>query len=336
MVVIGALLGLALAQGSPLLDRPLPALELAHPLQGRGWSPADLRGRVVVLEIFQLGCPSCWSNALPAAQALADRHARDDRVAVVAIATAFEKERYPWMADESKIRRELESKGYTFPVMRDRDERSVRICGLADRYGTPMALVLDGEGVVRWHGFDSTAESAAEIGKTVERLLESLWVEAIPDLPREFSTYAKGDYPKSLALARRILADEDADAARRALAETVVKNLEAGAARMVNESRLAREQGYPTRARTRLEQVTKLFAGLPPAVEAAAGLLALKKDAAFARELAVEKSLLAALEALERPNASRGAVRDQLEALAERCVGSPVAPRVERALSWLR
>ena len=46
---------LALAQPGPLVDKPLPPLDLSHALQGDEWTPASLRGSIVVLDIFQLG-----------------------------------------------------------------------------------------------------------------------------------------------------------------------------------------------------------------------------------------------------------------------------------------
>ena len=44
-----------LAQPSPLVGKPLPELELSHPLQGDAWSPGKLLGSVIVLDVFQLG-----------------------------------------------------------------------------------------------------------------------------------------------------------------------------------------------------------------------------------------------------------------------------------------
>ena len=57
---------------------------LARPLHTSQWfnSPplqlADLRGRVVVLEVFQMLCPGCVSHALPQALEIAQTFARDD------------------------------------------------------------------------------------------------------------------------------------------------------------------------------------------------------------------------------------------------------------------
>jgi hypothetical protein len=45
----------ALAAGGPLVGKPLPGLSLSHPLQGAAWSTEDMKGMVVVLDVFQLG-----------------------------------------------------------------------------------------------------------------------------------------------------------------------------------------------------------------------------------------------------------------------------------------
>ncbi|HQW81829.1 MAG: redoxin domain-containing protein [Rhodanobacteraceae bacterium] len=68
---------------------------LARPLHTSQWfnSPplqlADLRGRVVVLEVFQMLCPGCVSHALPQALEIAQTFARDD-VAVIGLHSVFE------------------------------------------------------------------------------------------------------------------------------------------------------------------------------------------------------------------------------------------------------
>ena len=47
--------GPGFAEDGPLVGKPLPALELSHSLQGEAWSPNDLEGTVVLLDVFQLG-----------------------------------------------------------------------------------------------------------------------------------------------------------------------------------------------------------------------------------------------------------------------------------------
>ncbi len=240
------------------------------------------------------------------------------------------------MADEEKIRQELASKRFTFSVMRDKDEQSVKTCGLNGSYGTPMTLVLDADGIVRWHGFNASAETAAAVEKQIDLLLQSFWVALVPDLPKELEAYAKGDYAKAHSAAKKILSDSKSAEVLRTAAETVEKNLEAGVKRLVDDGARSREQGYPARARTRLETVGKLFAGVPAGDEASAKLAALRADAAFARELNAEKTLENALEGLRRPKANRDAIRRNLENLAKANAESPVLPRIDQALATLK
>ncbi|KAF0244486.1 MAG: hypothetical protein FD180_2447 [Planctomycetota bacterium] len=45
----------AFADDGPLVGKPLPGIAISHPLQGEAWMPADLKGQIVVLDLFQLG-----------------------------------------------------------------------------------------------------------------------------------------------------------------------------------------------------------------------------------------------------------------------------------------
>jgi alkyl hydroperoxide reductase subunit AhpC len=332
-----ALATLAPADESPLLGKPLPRLELSYSLQGQPWSTQRLRGRVVVIEFFQLGCAACWSNSLPAAQKMLETYAKDDRVAVVAIATAFEKEKSPWIADEERIRAQLASKRFTFPVMRDKNEQSIRNCGfVGGSYGTPMTLVVDAMGVVRWHALNPSMASAAEVEAAVAEVLQSFWVEKIAELPAELDAYAKGDYPKAHAAAQKILADAKADPKLRDAATLVEKNLAAGVTRLVEQSAQERKDGYPGRTRARLEDAVKLFPGIPGASDAADRLSKLRADPGFTKELSAEKALENALESMTRPHASRDRIRKALEEASKNAAGTPLESRIEQAIASLR
>ena len=50
-----ALAAPSLADDGPLVGKPLPAIVISHPLQGDAWTPAELKGQIVVLDLFQLG-----------------------------------------------------------------------------------------------------------------------------------------------------------------------------------------------------------------------------------------------------------------------------------------
>ena len=151
--------------------RPLPPLPLAHSLQGPSWSASDARGKVTVLEIWQVGCPGCMSHSMPSAQRLYERYADDPRVHVQTIATALHKDKRPDIAEDTTIRGTLRSNGWTVPTMRDAHDDICDRIPVGEYAGTPTALVIDEQGVIRWHGFHSSDEATAALHAMVERLL---------------------------------------------------------------------------------------------------------------------------------------------------------------------
>ncbi|MEZ6196125.1 MAG: TlpA disulfide reductase family protein [Planctomycetota bacterium] len=302
---------LAAQRKSPILGKPLPELALSHSLQGEAWSAEGLRGKIVVLDVFQVGCPTCMSNSLPHAQKLFERFRGDERVAVVAIATAFEKEQYPWMADEAGIKKRLESEKWTFPVMRDAEEKSVKILGFGGSYGTPTTVVLDAEGTVRWHDFNATAETAGQVDATVEALLASFFVAAIPDLSPRLASYEKGDYGKAWALASKLADSDQTEAELAAQCRLVLANIETGTKRMVDRAKQRREEGYPGEAKEKLDEAARVFKGCGDTVSDLQAEW--RRDRAFAEELRLEKSVAK----LEEKAAAKGV--------------TPVAGPVERS-----
>jgi hypothetical protein len=272
------------------------------------------------------------SNSLPHAQKLYERFKRDERVRVVAVATAFEKAQWPWMADEDKIRQALRQNGWEFPVMRDRDEQTVKILGLRGRYGTPMTLVVDPFGVVRWHNFNGSAQTARQVDETVEKLLESFYVAPITNLSPKLKAYAQGKYAVAYKQAQAVMESEDAPAELRDQAAQVVRNLEAGVKRLVEESESKRSRGYPGSAQERLQKAVKLFKGVPEAGAAATRLKALKTDAAFTKELRAEKALEKVLAKLSRPNANKKSARKKLRAMQKSYEDTPLVRRIAVAL----
>ncbi|GEM_PF-598517 len=331
--VLAAVLASASALESPLTGKPLPELELSVPLQGEAWRRADLLGKVVVLDVFQIGCPACMSNSLPEAQKLYARYKGDERVRIVAIATAFEKAQYPWMADEARIRQTLQEKKWEFPVMRDvPEEKAVRTLSLTGGSGTPLTLVMDPQGIVRWHDFNSTPAASKQIADLVESLLESFYVPALGEtataLKPAAKAYASGDYAKAYAGASALLKQEGATEDAKTQAGTLLKNLEDGAGRLTEAARVRLEAGHPADALARLEKAAKLFRGVPKAQEAVDLLKSWKADAAVVKDLKAERELEKAQAELK---ADRQGLAKRLKKLLETYKGTRVAPRIEAA-----
>ena len=275
------------------------------------------------------------TNSLPEAQKLYERFKGDDRVRVVAVATAFEKETYPWMADEAQIKSRLTREGWKFPVMRDKDERTVRTLGFNGRYGTPTTLVIDAQGVVRWHGFNTQKKTSRQVEAKVDALLESFYVAAIPSFPKELKgsgkAYRARRYGKAYSSAQKVLAKEETPTEVKTLAQQIITNIDAGLSRLTLGSAKRRSEGYPRDARTQLETATRVFKGVPGAVAARSALSTLKKDATFKREIKAEKELMKITAMLAQPNAPRQTLLTKLEELAKEYSDTPVAARIRAA-----
>ena len=114
-------------------------------------SLTDLRGKVVVIEAFQMLCPGCVAHGLPLAQRVHDLFPRED-VAVIGLHTVFE--HHAAMTPVS-LEAFLHEYRITFPVGVDTPGRGALPVTMA-RYGlrgTPSLVILDRAGVPRAHHF---------------------------------------------------------------------------------------------------------------------------------------------------------------------------------------
>lgn len=106
---------------------------------------ASLRGKVVLLEAFQMLCPACITHSLPQAKKVQEMF-RD--VVVVGLHTVFE--HHDVMGPDA-LRTFLSEFRYTFSVGVDRHEGSTLPVTM-QRFGfrgTPSTVLLDKSGVVR-------------------------------------------------------------------------------------------------------------------------------------------------------------------------------------------
>ncbi len=71
------------------IGKPAPEPVIEKWMQGEPRSLAQLRGKVVLIEVFQVNCPGCFVHALPEAVRLHQLYHRDG-LEVIGLATAFE------------------------------------------------------------------------------------------------------------------------------------------------------------------------------------------------------------------------------------------------------
>ena len=151
-----------------LLDAESFALDVSEWVNSAPVAPEALRGRVVVVEAFQMLCPGCVSHGLPLAQRL---HAMFDssELVVLGLHTVFE--HHAVMGREA-LEVFLSEYRIEFPVAIDRPIAGQAIPATMQRYGlrgTPSMMIIDREGRVRQVAFGAVDELA--LGVYLGRLL---------------------------------------------------------------------------------------------------------------------------------------------------------------------
>ncbi|MEJ5022970.1 redoxin domain-containing protein [Ochrobactrum vermis] len=131
---------------------------IAPPLLTSGWlntseplDVSDFRGRILVIEAFQMLCPGCVSHGIPQAQRVTQTFP-NDQVTVVGLHTVFEhheiqgtREALAAFAHEYRLR---------FPIGIDRQNgRFPATMTAYEMEGTPTLVVIDRNGVRRFQKF---------------------------------------------------------------------------------------------------------------------------------------------------------------------------------------
>lgn len=132
---------------------------------------ADLRGKVVLIETFQMLCPGCISHGLPQARRVR-RAFHDDEVAVLGLHTVFE---HHDVMGPAALEVFLAEYRIEFPVAIDRgDGRGIpATMARYDLQGTPSTLLVDRTGRLR-HSFFGTIDDLVLGARLGELLAESL------------------------------------------------------------------------------------------------------------------------------------------------------------------
>jgi peroxiredoxin len=128
----------------------------------------SLRGKVVVLEAFQMLCPGCVSHGLPQAKRVRETFPQD-RVAVIGLHTVFE--HHDAMQPES-LRAFVHEYGIRFPVAVDQPGESGPIPQTMQAYamqGTPTLVLIDAAGLLRARHFGQVAD--LQLGAEIATLL---------------------------------------------------------------------------------------------------------------------------------------------------------------------
>jgi peroxiredoxin len=166
-------------------------LSQAKPWQTSQWlnSPISLtleslRGKVILLEAFQMLCPGCVSHALPQAQRAAEAFHKDDLV-VIGLHCVFE--HHSAQGTKDALQAFLHEYRISFPVGIDlaAPEGGVPLTMKAyGLQGTPSTLLIDRQGRLRKHkfGLEKDMILGAEIMALIKdtSALETIGPQALP------------------------------------------------------------------------------------------------------------------------------------------------------------
>lgn len=140
------------------IDRPAPPWQVSQWFNTREpCSVEALRGRVIVLEAFQMLCPGCVSHGIPQVQRVQQLFPAD-RVAVIGLHTVFE--HHAAMTPVS-LQAFLHEYRITFPVGVDEANPRGPVPLTMQAYalrGTPTLTLIDARGVVRQQHFGQVSD----------------------------------------------------------------------------------------------------------------------------------------------------------------------------------
>ena len=159
----------------------------APPLQTSEWLNTNkpitldaLKGRVVLIEAFQMLCPGCVSHSLPQAKK-AQRIFSESDLAIIGLHTVFE--HYEAQGTRAALEAFLHEYRITFPVgidVRDEGQRLPRTMQTYQMQGTPTTILIDKAGNIRKQKFGRDddmligAEIMALVGEAPDNLPDQM------------------------------------------------------------------------------------------------------------------------------------------------------------------
>ncbi len=162
--------------------------KLAPELQTSHWLNTEtsltlksLRGRVILIEAFQMLCPGCVSHGLPQAQRVVETFSRDE-VVVLGLHTVFE--HHDAQGSRAALTAFLHEYRISFPVAIDSPSSNGRIPQTMAAYGlqgTPSLILIDREGHIRKQSFGR--ENDLELGAEIMALILDNQPANVPDAP---------------------------------------------------------------------------------------------------------------------------------------------------------
>ena len=174
LLCLSLLLTMASPQSSPAksIAKPAPEWEVSQWFNSKGFKLSELRGKVVVIDFFQLWCPGCNSFSVPLMhkweQKYADQ-AKAGEIQFVSIHTVFEGHNYQ---NPARLKKYLKEKRIEHPVGVDKQVKGHYVPLTMRRFntkGTPEMAIIDKQGRIRFQRFGSFDVAASE--QLIDQLL---------------------------------------------------------------------------------------------------------------------------------------------------------------------
>ncbi len=137
---------------------------------GKPLSLDQLRGKVVMIEAFQMLCPGCVSHGLPLAERVYSSFSHDD-LAVIGLHSVFE--HHAVQGTQAALEAFLHEYKFSFPVAMDRPSEQGGIPQTMQAYqmqGTPTLILIDRQGQLRHQHFGLVPE--LRLGADIMLLIE--------------------------------------------------------------------------------------------------------------------------------------------------------------------
>ena len=136
-------------------DNLAPEWVISEWINSEGLTLADLRGKVVIIDFFQLWCPGCNKFSGPLMNKWNNKYSGRKDIQLVGIHTVFEGHS---QQTPKRLRQYVKEKNITYPIGVDDHVSNQRTPETMIRFhtrGTPEMAIIDKKGKIRFQHFGS-------------------------------------------------------------------------------------------------------------------------------------------------------------------------------------
>ncbi|MCR4289971.1 MAG: TlpA family protein disulfide reductase [Candidatus Scalindua sp.] len=169
LLLLGVFLLSIRAEAEPS-ENIAPEWVISEWINSEGFTLSDMRGKVVIIDFFQLWCPGCNKFSVPLMEKWEQQYGGRKDIQLVGIHTVFEGHS---QQTPKRLRQYVKEKNITYPVGVDDQVANQRLPETMIRYhtrGTPEMAIIDKKGNIRFQHFGRFNPGVAE--KFIDTLLK--------------------------------------------------------------------------------------------------------------------------------------------------------------------